>query len=300
MLKLDRQFLLGKLKGIYEVTCIEENPLQFILKKMMKEELIDGVIGTTQEGTKVKPKLFITPDEIKLSRLSFHSGQNTFLKKAIQKYRLNKIAIVAPSCILDGLNKTQYYGIGCNWAKTAVALKVGILCLGITSEKGLECELLDITGEVKRVVKNYLSPEGYFFETDSEERIKVDMETHHHYINSGCKYCLNLSARGSDITYIPLQDDSSGIFIIRSERGWRTLSILQKKFPEAFKFRLLGFKDISYVEDLLKQKLILNIDYILEKVEMGLPVPKWNSNRFRKFYRLWNSVNDVNIEEEVF
>ena len=55
MLKLDRQFLFGKLKGIYEVTCMEGNPLQFILKEMMKEELIDGVIGTTHEGTRVKP-----------------------------------------------------------------------------------------------------------------------------------------------------------------------------------------------------------------------------------------------------
>ena len=300
MLKLDRQFLFGKLKGIYEVTCMEGNPLQFILKEMMKEELIDGVIGTTQEGTRVKPQLFTAPEEIKLSRLYFHPGQNTFLKKAIQKYRLNKIAIVAPSCILDGLNKTQYYGIGCNWAKTAVALKVGILCLGITSEKGLECELLDIAGENKDVVRNYLSPEGYFFETDSGEKIRVDMEVHHHYINSGCKYCLNLSARGSDITYIPLQDDNSGVFIIRSERGWRTLSVLQKKFPGAFKFKLLEFKGIDYVEDLLRQKLILNVDYILERVEMGLPVPKWNGNRFRKSYRLWNSISDVNIEEEAF
>ena len=80
MLKLDRQFLLGKLKGIYEITCSKENPLQFVLKKMMEEKLIDGVIGTSQEETKVKPKLFTTPDEIKLARLSFHSGQNTFLK----------------------------------------------------------------------------------------------------------------------------------------------------------------------------------------------------------------------------
>lgn len=300
MLKLDSNFLLGNFKKIFTISCAEETPLQFILKEMMKEHLIDGAIGTTQENSKVTPKLFVAPEKLKLSKLYFNCGQNTLLKKAIQKYQLNRIAIVAPSCILDGLNKTQYYGIGCNWTKMAVALKIGILCLGVTSETGLNSELLDVTGKHKRVVKNYLSPKGYFFDTDSGEQIKVDMETHHHYINSGCKCCLNLSARGSDITYIPLQNDKSGNFIIRSERGIRILNILKEKFPRALQFKAMNLKDISFIEDLIKQKITFNINHILQRFEMGLPGPKWNSNKFRKFYRVWNNLNDTNVEEEVF
>jgi len=300
MLRVDKKFLFGKYRMLYKVECQGINPLEFILKKMMDEDLIDGVIAPSQTGTKVEPKLFTQVEDIKLAKLLFYSGQNTLLKKAIQKYRLNKIVVVAPSCILDGLNKTQYYGIGCNWTKTAVALKIGILCLGILSPASIEALSIDITGKKQKITRNFLSPDGYFFETEEKRKVKVDMDVYHHYINSGCRYCLNLSAKGSDITYVPMEREENGILIVRSERGLRTLSILQKKFIQSFHFKPLSSNDLDYIERLLKEKLLLNIDQILERVEVGLPVPKWNGNKFQKFYNLWNSINSTNIEEEVF
>ncbi|WP_163327895.1 Coenzyme F420 hydrogenase/dehydrogenase, beta subunit C-terminal domain [Desulfurobacterium thermolithotrophum] len=300
MIRLDKQFLFGKFKGIFEVYCKEENPLHFVLKKMLEKELIDGIIGTTHDEKSLKAKLFTNSNNLELSSISFNGGQISLLKKAIQKYRLKKIAVVAPSCILDGLNKTQYYGIGCNWVKTAIALKIGILCLGVATEESLKYEVLDIAQKKSKVRRSYVAEEGFILETVEGTKIKVDMETHHHYVNSACKYCLNLSARGSDITYVPLEDKKRAIFIIRSERGWRTLSIVQKAFSQKLQFKFLNYSDIKYLEDLLKKKVILNIDSILERVDIGLPAPKWNNNRFRKFYRIWNSINEINIEEEVF
>jgi coenzyme F420 hydrogenase subunit beta len=201
---------------------------------------------------------------------------------------------------MDGLNKTQYYGIGCNWVKTAVALKVGILCTGTLTQESLNCEILDLFGKKEEVKRYYYSKRGLVYELFSGRELSVNIEVHHHYVAAGCRYCLNLSARGSDITYIPEKNEKSGIFIVRSERGSRTLGLLQKEFPLLFKFTALKSKDIEHIEELLRKKLLLNIDSILERVELGLPGSKWDGNRFRKFYRVWNAINDFNIEEEVF
>ncbi|RUM42762.1 MAG: hypothetical protein DSY35_04740 [Desulfurobacterium sp.] len=297
MLKLDRSFLLGKVKAIYRVVSKGESPLQLILKKMMEQEIIDGVISARKEGGRIVPKLFKAPSEIELSPLNTFFGVNTLLKKAIQKYHLSRIAVVAPSCVMDGLNKTQYYGIGCNWVKTAVALKVGILCTGALTQESLNCEVLDLLGEREEVERCYYTKEGLAYGLSSGRELLVNVEVHHHYVSSACKYCLNLSARGSDITYIPEKEENVGIFIIRSERGGRTLGLLQKEYPSLLKFSSLKMSDISHVEELLKKKMILNIDSILERVEVGLPGSKWDGNRFRKFYRVWNAIGDFNIEE---
>jgi len=300
MFRLDRNFLFGKVKGIYRVTSSGENPLQLVLKKVMELEIIDGVISAKREEGGIVPKLFRRPQDIEISPLNSFFGVNTLLKKAIQKYHLSRIAVVAPSCVMDGLNKAQYYGIGCNWVKTAVALKVGILCTGALTEESLNCELLDLCGKREKVERCYYSDSGLVYKLSSGEELPVDIEVHHHYVNSACRYCLNLSARGSDITYVPEDGENKGMFIIRSERGWRTLGLLQREFPSLFRFSVLSFKDVSHLEEVLRRKMMLNVDSILERVEMGLPGPKWDGNRFRKFYRVWNAISDFNIEEEVF
>jgi coenzyme F420 hydrogenase subunit beta len=300
MFRLDRNFLLGKVKSIYRVTSLGGNPLQLVLRKVMELGIIDGVISAKREEGRIVPKLFRAPHEIKISPLNSFFGVNTFLKKAIQKYHLSRIAVVAPSCVMDGLNKAQYYGIGCNWVKTAVALKVGIFCTGALTEESLNCELLDLYGKIEKVERCYYSGSGLIYKLSSGEELPVDMEVHHHYINSACRYCLNLSAKGSDITYVPEDREDRGVFIIRSERGWRTLGLLQREFPSLFRFSVLSFGDISHLEELLRKKMVLNVDSILERVEMGLAGSKWDGNRFRKFYRVWNAINDFNIGEEVF
>jgi len=46
MLRVDRKFLIGKVKAVYRVISEEGNPLQLILKKKMDMKIIDGVIST--------------------------------------------------------------------------------------------------------------------------------------------------------------------------------------------------------------------------------------------------------------
>jgi coenzyme F420 hydrogenase subunit beta len=290
MLNVNSDFVLGKIKGICKVNVQNEDPLEFLLKKFFELEVVDGVLTADKNG---KPALFASPEKLTVSKTSFF-GVNAYLKKAIQKYRFSKLCVVGPSCILDGLNKTQYYGIGCNWVKTAVALKVGIVCVGTPVGEGEEVEVMDLTGKRDKVLEYKFTPSGFKALT-REGEIEIPLSVHHSYVNSACKYCFNLSAKGADISYI--RNGKYGIFIVRSERGWKTLWLVQRSFPEECSVELIGREGIAYVERILKEKVLLNVDSSLERFESGFPEPKWNTNRFAKLYRIWNTLEDSNIEE---
>ncbi len=296
MLKIDRNFLVGKFKAAYTIES-PETPLNLMLEKLVSIGLIDGILSIKTVKGRTIPHLYRKGEKVSIPQLPIFFGINQPLKKAIQKFKLNKIAVVAPSCTMDGINKTQYYGIGCNWAKTAVALKIGILCAGMLTAKSLLCETLDTTGAKEVPEKLFFSDGKLKYQLTSGKTFSVEAEIHHKYVNSACRYCLNLSAKGSDITFIPIEEKNKACFIIRSERGWRTLAILQREFPSMFKFRPLDSREIDTLINPLKEIARLNIEEILERVESGLPIPKWNGNRFRKFYRAWNTLNDTDTEE---
>ncbi|MEO2083666.1 MAG: Coenzyme F420 hydrogenase/dehydrogenase, beta subunit C-terminal domain [Desulfurobacteriaceae bacterium] len=300
MLELNSRFLIGSYKKAVEIESrTGNNPLEELLSVMFDSNMIDGILSSRIEGEFSVPFLVVRGNRVEVPSLNRFFGSVALLKKAIQKYRLSRIAVVAPSCAIDGLNKTQYYGIGCNWVKTAVALKVGILCTGSLTGKALTAEVLHLTGKEKRI-KRFFYDGGLFYQTEEGELIPVNLNVHHHYINAACRYCLNLSAKGTDITYFPLKEENRAVFIVRSERGWRVVASVQKERPELFRFRQLKKEDLEGIVSLLREKALLNIDDILERVELGLPVPKWNDNKLRKFYRIWNAVEDYNFEEEVF
>jgi coenzyme F420 hydrogenase subunit beta len=300
MLKLDRFFLLGSIKDVYRVTSSCHSPLELILEKTMEIESVDGVISAKKDKDRAVPHLFLPGERIELPSPFYCFGINTLLKKAVQKYHLSKVAVVAPSCVMDGLNKTQYYGIGCNWVKTAVALKVGVLCTGLTTEEALRCEVLDLLGRRAKVRRSFYCESGLVYELESGELLPVELEVHHRYINTGCRYCFNLSARGSDITAVPTRHANQTLLLVRSERGRRMLSLIQRIFPGLLSFSPADEEELSSLEETLRRKMLFNVDAVLERVEAGLPGPKWDGSRFRKFYRMWNALSDYNIGEEVY
>ncbi len=299
MLRLDESFLLGKYKKVFKTVSRKGTPIEALFNLMFRENLIDGLLTYFKEKERTIPKLILREGEFLQPQVPFGFGINSLLKKAIQKYRLSKLAVFGTSCVLDGLNKTQYYGIGCNWVKTAVALKVGQLCLGNITEKGIRALQLHLKGHSENLEKVFIEGNKLIFQTE-KGKLKIPMEVFHKYILSACRYCLNLSSRGSDITYVQSENKNEGLFIIRSERGWYTVAKLQKVAPGELKLKGADKKEVESLVNLLKEKTLLNIDSIIDRIEVGLPVPKWSGNKLRKFYGIWNSIETNNFEEEVF
>lgn len=297
MVSLNRRFLIGNFRGAFVVEGRGKNPVETIFKLMLDHSFIDGLLTCSKEGD--SPRLILKSNEVELPSKNTCFGINSLLKKAIQKYRFSRLAVYAPACSFDGLNKTQYFGIGCNWTKTAISLKVGFLCPGLLTENGFTVEVTDLAGRPLRVKRFYFDGGELFYLLEDGTGLKVLPSVHHHYTNSACRYCLNMAAKGTDITSVNLRDEDRALLIVRSERGWSTLAHLQKASPGEVLFRKADENLLTEVEHFLKEKVLLNIADIVERVELGLPVPKWSDNKLRKFYRIWNSV-DINFEEEVF
>jgi len=297
MVSLNRRFLMGDFRGAFIVEGRGKKPVETIFKLMLDRGFIDGLLTCSRDGD--SPKLILKSSEVELPSKNTCFGVNSLLKRAIQKYRFSRLAVYAPACSFDGLNKTQYFGIGCNWTKTAISLKVGFLCPGLLTKNGFTAEVTDIAGKPLKVERFYFDGGELFYRLEDGTELKIPPSVHHYYTNSACRYCLNMAAKGTDITSVDLKDEDRALLIVRSERGWSTLAHLQKAYPGELLFRKAEENILAELEQFLKEKVLLNIADIVERVELGLPVPKWSDNKLRKFYRLWNSV-DINFEEEVF
>ncbi len=297
MVALNSRFLLGKYREAFVVDGKGENPIKAIFTLMLKFGLIDGLLTASKDGN--SPRLIFKAEDVEIPVRNSCFGVNALLKKAVQKYRLSRLAVFGPACTFDGLNKTQYFGIGCNWTKTAVALKISFLCPGVLTDTAFLSEVVDITGKRAGVSRFYFQKGKLHYQLKTGEEITVPPSFHHRYVNSACRYCLNLSGKGTDLTAVYLKERDKVLLIVRSERGLSTLAQVQRSSPSTLYFRKADRKEVESLISFLKEKVILNITDIIERVELGLPVPKWNDNKLRKFYRLWNSI-DVNSEEEVF
>lgn len=300
MLTLNNKFLLGSYKKVFRVKSPKGSPVERLFKLMIEKGFIDGLLTCKEENGHSHPALILKPKEVKIPQVNRCFGVNGLLKKAVQKLRLNKLAVYAPACMFDGLNKTQYFGIGCNWTKTAVALKVGVVCSGALTEAAQEAEVAHITGRRGKVKRAFYHGGELHYLLDTNREVKVPLPVHHRYTVTACRYCLNLSARGTDITFVPTREEKEGLFIVRSERGWSTLAKVQRGAPGELQFKPATQEEVNLIAQALRSKLLLNIQDILERIELGLPVPKWSDNKLRKFYRAWNSIEGTNLEEEVF
>ena len=299
MVVLDEKLLVGKYKEAFLVESRNEreNPVKVLFSLMLDYNLIDGILTASRNGN--TPRLILKSSELEIPERNACFGINSLLKKAIQKYRLSKLAVFGPACTFDGLNKTQYFGIGCNWTKTAIALKVSFLCPGILTERGFQAEVTDILGKTEKVERFFFENGELYYRFKNKSKIKIPPDTHHSYIISPCRYCLNLSGKGTDLTCVYLSKDNRTTIIVRSERGLSLLAQVQKKSPQSLIFKRISNEKFADFFHFLKEKFMLNAADIIERVELGLPVPKWNDNKLRRFYRVFNSI-DVNFEEEVF
>lgn len=297
MVVFDEKLLIGKYKEAFLVEGKGKNPVKVLFNLMLNYNLIDGLLTASSKGN--NPRLILRSSELEIPERNACFGINSLLKKAVQKYRLSKLAIFGPACTFDGLNKTQYFGIGCNWTKTAIALKVSFLCPGILTERGFQAEVCDIFGKAEHVERFFFKNGKLCYELKSKSEVQIPTDIHHSYTITPCRYCLNLSGKGTDLTCVYLNRKDRTIIIVRSERGFSLLAQVQKKSPLSLTFRRILKEKFTDFFPFLKEKFMLNAADIIERVELGLPVPKWNDNKLRRFYRVLNSI-DVNSEEEVF
>jgi len=299
LLSLNEKFLLGSYKKVFLVKSPGKNPVESLFRLMLENGFIDGLLTCGRGEGEPYPALFLNSTQVRIPLINRCFGVNTLLKRAVQKYRLSKLALFAPPCMFDGLNKTQYFGIGCNWTKTAIALKVSLMCTGALTKTGQRAEILHLRGKELEVKRSYFEGGELRYETPEGE-LKIPPQVHHRYTLTACRYCLNMGGKGTDITFVPRKKADEGLFIVRSERGWYTLAQVQKLAPGKLMLKAAEKKEVESLVRGLKEKALLNINDILERIELGLPVPKWSDNKLRKFYRAWNSVEDTNLEEEVF
>ena len=302
MFGLYRQFTMGRYTKAFLVKdkkhSTPRNNLKAILKEAFKKGIIDSAIGTTLEKRcetpSVKPVFLKSIKEIEGFEPFFfiHGGQNSILKEITQRYSFEKLGIIGHSCILDGINKMQYYGIGSNFAVLKFSLKLGIACIGALSIEGINCLLKE---------KKYPSCEfneihfkkGKVF-IAGKKQFAFPIEEYYYYLNEGCKVCMNLSSRGSDLTFVPYLNNGYSLCLVRTSKGLKLFENPDFEVKEAKE------ENIVEVEEVIKQVLKGNIENILERAELGVPSNKWDGNRFGKFSALWNNIYAENIEEEVF
>ncbi|SNR85801.1 Coenzyme F420 hydrogenase/dehydrogenase, beta subunit C-terminal domain [Desulfurobacterium atlanticum] len=302
MFGLYRQFTIGRYTKAFLIkdkkSCTSRSNLKAILKEAFKKGLIDSAIGTTLEknceNPSVKPVFIKSLKEIDSFEPFFfiHGGQNSILKEITQKYSFEKLGVIGHSCILDGINKMQYYGIGSNFAVLKFSLKIGIGCIGALSLEGMNC-----------LLKEKKLPQCDFDETffkkgrvfiSKKEPFAFSIEEYYYYLNEGCKVCMNLSSRGSDLTFVPYMEDGYSLCFVRTKKGLKLFENPDFEVKEAQE------RNITEVEETVKQVLKKNIENVLERAELGVPSNKWDGNRFGKFSALWNNIYAENIEEEVF
>ncbi|OMH40016.1 Coenzyme F420 hydrogenase/dehydrogenase, beta subunit C-terminal domain [Desulfurobacterium indicum] len=302
MLRLNRQFILGKFKKAFLIkagknTTPKDN-LRVLLESAFDKGLIDSVIGTTvreKKGFTVTTPIFIkSKEELRGNEQFFfvHGGQNSILKEITQKYSFEKVAVVGHSCVLDGINKMQYFGIGYNFTALKFALKIGIFCIGAASMEGIKCLLKEKGNKSGRINEIFINKGKIYIK--SSKLFAFSPEEYYFYVNEGCKVCMNLSSRGSDVTFVPCFDNGYSLCFVRSDRAQGLFDNVSFEVKEA------GEEEILRVENMAKEILKKNIETTLERAELGIPSNKWDGNRYGRFSALWNNIYVENIEEEVF
>jgi coenzyme F420 hydrogenase subunit beta len=298
MFALEDSFLVGDYKKLLTVQSKgEETPIELFFKAAFRASIIDGLL-TCGSGGGTLPALFLKGENLSIPIKGRCFGVNSLLKRAIQKYRLKKLALFAPSCMIDGLNKTQYFGIGCNWTKTAVAIKVGLLCLSLFTKPSQRAKLAHLGFKNSEVERLFYKDGHFFYQLCGGQRVKVPKEVLHNYSLVACRYCLNMASKGADITYVPLEEKKKALLIVRSERGVGAIAKVFKASEGKLKFKPVGEEELYPVIGLLREKMLLNISSITERIELGIATPKWSDDRLRRFYEAWNGIRGA--EEGVF
>ncbi len=301
MFGLYRQFTLGRYTKAFIIKASGEasskNNLKALIKEAFRKDLIDGIIGTSLN----KKEGFVSPVFIKCEKevekfepfFFIHGGQNSLLKKITQKYSFEKLGVAGHSCVLDGINKMQYFGIGSNFTVTKFTLKIGIACIGAISLEGIKCLLKE--KKVKNPGFNEIFLENNkIILKNKYEKFDFSAKEYYYYLNEGCKVCMNLSSRGSDITFVPSLRNGYSLVLVRSAKALKLFE------NPGFSVKKAEKSDIEEFESLAKNFLKKNIETILERAEFGIPSNKWDGNRFGRFTALWNNIYAENIEEEVF
>jgi Coenzyme F420-reducing hydrogenase, beta subunit len=258
--------LVGKLRNAYcaksalpELNGQDGGVVTAMLGYALDEGLIDCAIVTTrseEEPWKPVPIVAKTYEDILEGSGSIYSHSMTLkaLMDAV-KEGMRSIAFVGPSCNIDAVTKMQRSPQGfLHHFMRANILKMGLFCMDTFYYEGIkefvenrEMNLADIESMKIRKGK-------FEFQTQDELRV-FPLEEFDQYRSSSCKYCTDMAAENSDISF-------GGV---GTPQGWTSVlarsSIGYELFNEAvdngyIESRLLEEKEMKNALNLAKMKKI--------------------------------------------
>jgi len=225
----------------------------------LEEGLIDCAIVTVrseEEPWKPVPVIARTYDEVVEAAGSIYSHSMTIesLMSAV-KQGMRSIAFVGTSCNIDAVHKMQKSPHGfLHLFMRANILKLGLFCMDTFSYEGIkefvrskEMRLEDI--ESMKIRKGR-------FELQTAEELKVfDLEELDPYRSSSCKYCTDLTAESSDLSFGGVGTPKNWTTVLaRSGLGYEIFNeAVDNGYIES---RLLEEKEMRSVLNLAKMKKI--------------------------------------------
>jgi coenzyme F420 hydrogenase subunit beta len=225
----------------------------------LEEGLIDCAIVTVkseEEPWKPVPVIARTYDEVVEAAGSIYSHSMTIesLMSAV-KQGMRSIAFVGTSCNIDAVYKMQKSPHGfLHLFMRANILKLGLFCMDTFSYEGIkefvrskEMRLEDI--ESMKIRKGR-------FELQTMEELKVfDLEELDPYRSSSCKYCTDLTAESSDLSFGGVGTPKDWTTVLaRSGLGYEIFNeAVDNGYIES---RLLEENEMTKVRNLAKMKKI--------------------------------------------
>lgn len=232
-----------------------------LLAYALEEGLIDcAVVTTKSEAEPWKPVAIVAKsygDLIKSSGSIYsHSMTIQQLMDSIQK-GMRSIAFVGPSCNIDAVYKMQKSSSGLlHLFMRANVMRLGLFCMDTFSYEGIK-EFADNHGLSLKDIDSMKIRKGVFeFETKGKVE-KYPLSEFDEYRSSSCKYCTDMAAENSDISFGGVGSPAGcTTVLVRSSLGYEI-------FKEAINS---GFIEARPLED-LEMERVLHLAK-LKKVQM--------------------------------
>ncbi len=177
-----------------------------ILYNAFEEDLIDGAIVVDMDRFTLSPKSFLAKskeDVLKSagSKYLWREPPLKALKRAVMEEKLNKLAIVGTSCVIDAIAKILRSNNDLlSPFRDAIKLKIGLFCFEIYDYDKLINHLKNDNIETWEVKKMEIS-KGYLniYLIDGNIK-KYKLEDIEFAMRDGCRYCNDFTAVNADIS----------------------------------------------------------------------------------------------------
>jgi coenzyme F420 hydrogenase subunit beta len=232
-----------------------------LLAYALEEGLIDcAVVSTRSEDQPWKPVAIVAESykDLLKSSGSIYSHSMTIkqLMESIQKGR-RSIAFVGPSCNIDAVYKMQKSPHGfLHLFMRAHVLRLGLFCMDTFSYEGIK-EFSEKHGLSLRDIEGMKIRKG-IFEFETKEGVeKYPLSEFDEYRSSSCKYCTDMAAENSDISFGGVgSPDGYTTVLARTSIGYEIFNeAISSGFIEASPLTAVGMERVLHLAKLKKVQM---------------------------------------------